>query len=119
MVAAAGDVDVVVPPIWRQKTKSHDDDDDDNQRWSSAARVLKDAPLRGSVSRPGANHVHDRDTIFFFLSASRVGVVPALSSLFLPSLSSLLCERGSRKGPLPRLISPLSASSYLRLSPSP
>lgn len=98
-MAAAGDVDVVVPPIWRQNTQAKRDD---NQRWSSAARVLKDAPLRGSVSRPGANHVHDRDTIFFFLSASRVGVVLSLS------LSPFFFLRSfcPRKGPLPPLISP-------------
>lgn len=98
-MAAAGDVDVVVPPIWRQNTQAKRDD---NQRWSSAARVLKDAPLRGSVSRPGANHVHDRDTIFFFLSASRVGVVLSLS------LSPFFFLRSfcPRKGPLPPVISP-------------
>ena len=81
MVAAAGDVDVVV----------------DLATKDEARLTTKDAPLRGSVSRPGANHVHDRDTIFFFLSASRVGVVPAYLSFsfFFPSL---LCERGPRKG---------------------
>lgn len=57
-----------------------------------------------------------RDTIFFFLSTSRVGV-GLLSFLFCLSLESLPLSR-SRKKDLFLFLSGLSHSSYLRLSPS-
>lgn len=69
---------------------------DGNQRWSAAARVLKDAPLRGSVSRSGANHVHIATRSFSFCQRRVWAWAFSLSSSAFLWNPSLCRDHGKR-----------------------
>lgn len=85
--------------IWRQKTRVCSE----RQRQSAlvaAIGLLKDAALRGSVSRPGANHVHDRATRSFSLCQRRVwprGRSPPFLSFRLSPVRVAFVSSGPRK----------------------
>lgn len=108
--------------IWRQKTRVCSE----RQRQSAlvaAIGLLKDAALRGSVSRPGANHVHDRATRSFSLCQRRVwprGRSPPFLSFRLSPVRVAFVSSGPRKKDLFFLSreSPYLRPPYLRLFPS-
>ena len=130
LVVVEGSVSEIPRRIWRQKTRTERVravNDRGNHRWFAVVGLLKDAPLRGSVSRAGANHVHDRATRSFSLCQRRVW--PAWASAAFSLLSPFSAVRvafvssGPReKGPLPSLarivLSAPALSTPLPFSPT-
>lgn len=79
---------------------------DGNQRWSS--RALKDAPLRGSVTRRGANHVHIATQSFSFSRRRVWAWIPFSSPRGTRFSSNRRRAKGPPTPPRPLLSAPLS-----------